>query len=73
MSPRSGRAWHCVHLPAIAMIHTKCACMRVRRAARALTDAYDDALKPLGAFVNAQPFTPERVLDAIAAAKSPRN
>jgi DNA-binding MarR family transcriptional regulator len=31
-----------------AMIHTKCACTRVRRAARALTDAYDDALKPLG-------------------------
>jgi DNA-binding MarR family transcriptional regulator len=30
------------------MIHTKCACTRVRRAARALTDAYDDALKPLG-------------------------
>lgn len=30
------------------MIHTKCACTRVRRAAHALTDAYDDALKPLG-------------------------
>lgn len=30
------------------MIHTKCACTRVRRAARALTDAYDGALKPLG-------------------------
>jgi len=29
------------------MIHTKCACTRVRRAARALTDAYDGALKPL--------------------------
>jgi DNA-binding MarR family transcriptional regulator len=30
------------------MIHTKCACTRVRRAARALTDAYDTALSPLG-------------------------
>jgi len=32
--------------------------------------ATTDALKPFGAFVNAQPFTPERVLDAIAAAKN---
>jgi DNA-binding MarR family transcriptional regulator len=30
------------------VIHTKCACTRVRRAARALTDAYDHALQPLG-------------------------
>jgi DNA-binding MarR family transcriptional regulator len=30
------------------MIHTKCACTRVRRAARVLTDAYDDALRPIG-------------------------
>jgi DNA-binding MarR family transcriptional regulator len=30
------------------MIHTKCACTRVRRAAHALTDAYDEALEPLG-------------------------
>ncbi|SPS01573.1 MarR family winged helix-turn-helix transcriptional regulator [Cupriavidus taiwanensis] len=30
------------------MIHTPCACTRVRRAARALTDVYDDALQPLG-------------------------
>jgi len=32
--------------------------------------ATTDALKPFGAFVNAQPFTPERVLDAIAAANN---
>ena len=30
------------------MIQTKCACTRVRRAARALTDAYDGVLKPVG-------------------------
>jgi DNA-binding MarR family transcriptional regulator len=30
------------------MINTKCACTRVRRAARLLTDNYDEALKPLG-------------------------
>lgn len=30
------------------MIHTQCACTRVRRAARLLTDNYDEALKPLG-------------------------
>jgi DNA-binding MarR family transcriptional regulator len=30
------------------MIQTKCACTRVRRAARLLTDNYDEALKPLG-------------------------
>jgi len=29
------------------MIHTKCACTRVRRAARSLTDLYDDALRPV--------------------------
>ena len=29
------------------MIHTKCACARVRRAARSLTDLYDEALKPV--------------------------
>jgi carbon-monoxide dehydrogenase large subunit len=28
-----------------------------------------DALKPLGAKISDQPFTPERVLEAIAAAK----
>jgi len=31
-----------------AMIHTKCACTRVRRAARSLTDLYDDVLRPVG-------------------------
>ena len=30
------------------MIRTPCACTRVRRAARLLTDNYDEALKPLG-------------------------
>jgi DNA-binding MarR family transcriptional regulator len=30
------------------MIHTKCACTRVRRAARSLTDLYDEAMRPLG-------------------------
>lgn len=30
------------------MIHTKCACTRMRRAARLLTDNYDEALRPLG-------------------------
>ncbi len=35
--------------------------------------ATTDALKPFGAFVNAQPFTPERVLDAILTAKKPGN
>jgi DNA-binding MarR family transcriptional regulator len=30
------------------MIHSKCACTRTRRAARALTDAYDRALRPVG-------------------------
>jgi DNA-binding MarR family transcriptional regulator len=30
------------------MIHTKCACIRVRRAARSLTDLYDEALKASG-------------------------
>ncbi|MBB2918395.1 MarR family winged helix-turn-helix transcriptional regulator [Cupriavidus alkaliphilus] len=30
------------------MIHTPCACTRIRRAARALTEVYDDALLPLG-------------------------
>ncbi|MBP0633203.1 MULTISPECIES: MarR family winged helix-turn-helix transcriptional regulator [unclassified Cupriavidus] len=30
------------------MIQTPCACTRVRRAARALTDVYDDVLQPLG-------------------------
>jgi DNA-binding MarR family transcriptional regulator len=34
--------------PDLPLIHTKCACTRVRRAARALTDAYDAALQPLG-------------------------
>jgi DNA-binding MarR family transcriptional regulator len=29
-------------------IHTPCACVRARRAARALTDVYDDALRPVG-------------------------
>ena len=29
------------------MIHTKCACTRVRRAARSLTDLYDEALRPV--------------------------
>lgn len=30
------------------MIHTKCACTRVRRAARSLTDIYDEAIRPVG-------------------------
>jgi len=30
------------------MMHTQCACTRVRRAARALTDLYDAALQPVG-------------------------
>jgi len=30
------------------MIHTKCACTRVRRAARSLTDLYDEVLRPVG-------------------------
>jgi DNA-binding MarR family transcriptional regulator len=30
------------------MIQTKCACTRVRRAARSLTDLYDASLRPLG-------------------------
>lgn len=30
------------------MIYTKCACIRVRRAARSLTDLYDGALKSSG-------------------------
>lgn len=30
------------------MIHTKCACTRVRRAARSLTDLYDEAMRPIG-------------------------
>lgn len=30
------------------MINTRCACTRVRRAARALTDLYDAALQPVG-------------------------
>lgn len=30
------------------MIHSKCACIRVRRAARSLTDLYDGALKAAG-------------------------
>lgn len=29
-------------------IHTRCACIRARRAARSLTDLYDDALRPVG-------------------------
>lgn len=29
-------------------IHTRCACIRARRAARSLTDVYDDALRPAG-------------------------
>lgn len=29
-------------------IHTRCACTRARRAARALTDLYDNALAPVG-------------------------
>ena len=29
------------------MIHTKCACTRVRRAARSLTELYDDVLRPI--------------------------
>jgi carbon-monoxide dehydrogenase large subunit len=31
--------------------------------------AATDALKPLGASITVQPFTPERILDAIAAAR----
>ena len=30
------------------VIHTRCACIRARRAARSLTDVYDDALRPTG-------------------------
>ena len=30
------------------MIKTKCACVRARRASRALTDLYDAALRPVG-------------------------
>ena len=30
------------------VIHTKCACIRARRAARSLTDVYDHALGPVG-------------------------
>lgn len=30
------------------MIHTKCACTRARRAARSLTNFYDNALDPVG-------------------------
>ncbi len=30
------------------MINTKCACVRARRASRALTDLYDAALRPVG-------------------------
>jgi len=30
------------------MIRTKCACTRVRRAARSLTDVYDEVLRPAG-------------------------
>ena len=30
------------------VIHTKCACTRVRRAARSLTDLYDEAIRPVG-------------------------
>jgi DNA-binding MarR family transcriptional regulator len=30
------------------MIRTKCACTRVRRAARSLTDLYDQAIEPVG-------------------------
>ncbi|HVN34164.1 MAG TPA: MarR family winged helix-turn-helix transcriptional regulator [Casimicrobiaceae bacterium] len=29
------------------MMHTKCACTRVRRAARSLTDLYDEVLRPV--------------------------
>ena len=29
------------------MVQTKCACARVRRAARSLTDLYDEALRPV--------------------------
>lgn len=36
----------------------------------ALWAGVNDALRPLGATISDQPFTPERVLDAIAAAKS---
>lgn len=32
----------------LPMIHTKCACVRVRRASRSLTDLYDEALRPAG-------------------------
>ena len=38
----------------------------------ALWVAVNDALRPLGATIAHQPFTPERVLDAIAAAKTQR-
>jgi DNA-binding MarR family transcriptional regulator len=30
------------------MVHNKCACIRVRRASRSLTDLYDEALWPVG-------------------------
>lgn len=30
------------------MVHTKCACTRVRRAARSLTGIYDEAIRPVG-------------------------
>jgi DNA-binding MarR family transcriptional regulator len=33
---------------AVPAIHTKCACIRARRAARALTDVYDRALEGVG-------------------------
>jgi len=35
----------------------------------ALWVAVNDALRPLGASISHQPFTPERVLDAIASAR----
>ncbi|WP_354674406.1 MarR family winged helix-turn-helix transcriptional regulator [Cupriavidus alkaliphilus] len=44
--PRHELYWG--YIPAIDMIHTPCACTRIRRAARALTEVYDDALLPLG-------------------------
>ena len=46
-------------------IHTKCACTRVRRAARALTDSYDEALKPLGLKVTQ--FSLVRTVDRLGA------
>jgi carbon-monoxide dehydrogenase large subunit len=42
------------------------------RAMGALWVAVNDALRPLGATIARQPFAPERVLDAIAAAKAQR-